>query len=370
MERKIRVGLIGTGVISQVHFNALATVPAATVVAVADLNQERARKFAADNGVGKVYGAHTELLADPDVDAVVVAIPNCFHAPVSIDALEAGKHVICEKPLALKLEDAKKMIETARRKGLVLAHAEELCFVPKFVKAFELMKSGGIGRPYLLRQCEKHDGPYSPWFWEPTQAGGGIVMDMGCHSIECIRFFLGKKKVKSVQAHMGTYLHGEITREEDHAIIIMEFEDGTVGQAESSWALRGGMDSTFEIFGTDGVVYADLLKGSALRAFSKNGFPESDEPSNGWTYHDYEWLFNNGYPQEDAHFIDCMLNGRQPDESGEDGLAVLEVILAAYHSAGIGRKVTLPFRPAGIPYPVDLWLNPRPELGAGPVDEV
>lgn len=369
MKKHINVGIIGSGMISQVHFNALQTVADATVVAVADLNLDRARQFAAERGIEKVYRTHTELLADQSIDAVVVAIPNRFHAPVSIDALEAGKHVICEKPLALTLEDAKKMIETADRRGLVLAHAEELCFIPKFVRAQELAESGGIGRPYLLRQCEKHDGPYSPWFWKPEEAGGGIVMDMGCHSIECIRFFLGKKKVKSVMAHMGTYLHGEITKEEDHAIIIMEFEDGTVGQAEASWALRGGMDSTFEIFGTDGVVYADLLKGSALRAFSREGFPGDDE-TRGWSYQDYEWLWNNGYPQEDAHFIDCMINGNTPVESGPDGLAVLEIILAAYHSAGIGQKVTLPFRPKGIPYPVDLWLNPRPELGAGPVEEI
>ncbi|HOA12346.1 MAG TPA: Gfo/Idh/MocA family oxidoreductase [Myxococcota bacterium] len=370
MKDIINVGLIGSGMISQVHFNALQTVPGAKVVAVADLNQERARDFAASRGITKVFRTHAELLADQEIDAVVVAIPNYLHAPVSIDALEAGKHVICEKPLALTLEDAERMIATARRKGLVLAHAEELCFIPKFVRAQELAASGGIGKPYLLRQCEKHDGPYSPWFWKPAEAGGGIVMDMGCHAIECIRFFLGKKKVKSVMAHMGTYLHGATTQEEDHCIIIMEFEDGTVGQAEASWALRGGMDSTFEIFGTDGVVYADLLKGSALRAFSREGFPGSDGPSNGWTFHDYEWLWNNGYPQEDAHFVECMLEGKTPVESGEDGLAVLEIILAAYHSAGIGRKVNLPFRPKGIPYPVDLWLNPRPELGAGPVSEL
>ena len=108
------------------------------------------------------------------------------------------------------------------------------------------METGGIGKPYLLRQCEKHAGPYSPWFWQPELAGGGILMDMGCHSIECIRWALGKPKVKSVMAHMGTYLHRDETKQEDHVIIIMEFEDGTIGQAESSWALKGGMDSTLK----------------------------------------------------------------------------------------------------------------------------
>jgi predicted dehydrogenase len=367
MERKICVGIVGSGYISKTHIDALRTIPDVEVIAVADVDLERGRKFAELNNVPKVYPNHTEMLKDAAIDAIVVAVPNCFHAPVAIDALEAGKHVICEKPLALTIEDAEKMIETARRKGLVLAHAEELCFIPKFIRAQEMMKSGGIGKPYLLRQCEKHAGPYSPWFWIPEQAGGGILMDMGCHSIECIRFFLGKPKVKSVTAHMGTYLHGKITKEEDLVIIIMEFEDGTIGQVEASWTLKGGMDSTFEIFGTEGVVYADLLKGNGMRAFSEKGFPGMDD-STGWTFPDYEWLWNNGYPQEDAHFIDCMRKGTVPVESGEDGLAVLEIILAAYHSAGIGRKVNLPFRPRGISVPVDLWINPRPELGIGPIE--
>jgi predicted dehydrogenase len=167
-------------------------------------------------------------------------------------------------------------------------------------------------------------------------------------------------------AHMGTYLHKDVTKQEDHVIIIMEFEDGAIGQAESSWALKGGMDSTFEIFGTEGVIYADLLKGSSLKTFSEKGFPGEDD-SQGWAHPDFEWLWNNGYPQEDKHFVDCMRTGKTPIESGIDGLEVLEIMLAAYHSAGIGQKVNLPFRPRNVKVPVDLWINPRPELGVGPI---
>jgi predicted dehydrogenase len=246
--------------------------------------------------------------------------------------------------------------------------------VPKYLRAKELMESGGIGRPYLLRQCEKHAGPYSAWFWKANRAGGGITMDMGCHSIECIRWAVGKKKVKSVTAHMGTYLHelngvsGEPSEVEDFSLIIMEFEDGTLGQAESSWALKGGMDSTLDVFGTGGVIYADMLKGSAIRAFTDMGFPIAPDAGIGWTFHDWDYLWNNGYPQEDAHFLECIRTGATPMESGEDGLAVLEIMLAAYHSAGTGQRVTLPFRPRGLDCPpVDLWRKPRPQLGAGPI---
>ena len=362
----LRFGLIGAGFISKTHLDALRTIPNVEVVAIADLDVERGTKFANDYGVPKFYPSHKAMLEDPAVDGVVIGIPNKFHAPVAIDALNAGRHVICEKPLALTIDDAEAMINLAKEKGLVLGYAEELCFAPKFVRAKQLMETGGIGKPYLLRQCEKHAGPYSPWFWQPELAGGGILMDMGCHSIECIRWALGKPKVKSVMAHMGTYLHKDVTKQEDHVIIIMEFEDGTIGQAEPSWALKGGMDSTLEIFGTEGVIYADLLKGSSLKTFSEKGFPGEDD-SQGWAHPDFEWLWNNGYPQEDKHFVDCMRTGKTPIESGIDGLEVLEIMLAAYHSAGIGQKVNLPFRPRDVKVPVDLWINPRPELGVGPI---
>ncbi|NOZ00566.1 MAG: Gfo/Idh/MocA family oxidoreductase [Deltaproteobacteria bacterium] len=367
MAEKIGLGIVGSGYIAQTHLDALRAVPDCYVAATADVDESRGKEFARVNGVERFYVGHKAMLADPNVKAVVIGVPNCFHFEVAMDAFAAGRHVICEKPLALSLEDGRRMVETAEKKGLVLGYAEELCYVPKFVRARELARSGGIGKPYLVRQCEKHAGPYSPWFWKEEEAGGGILMDMGCHSISCILWVLGKPKVKSVYAHMGTYLHGGVTKEEDHVIILMEFEDGSFGQAEASWALKGGMDSTLEIFGTEGVVKADLLKGMGLRAFSENGFPGAGDEGKGWVHPEYEELWNNGYPQEDRDFVKCMREGGTPAQNGRDGLDVLEIILAAYHSAGIGQKVYLPFRPPDVKEPVRLWQRPRPELGQGPI---
>lgn len=368
-QSRIGVGIVGCGFIAKTHLDAIRQSPdLAEVVAVADVDELRGKAFAETHNVPRFYPDHRALLEDPNVQAVVVAVPNYLHYPVTMDSLRAGRHVICEKPLALSLQHAREMCDEAKRRGLTLAYAEELCFVPKFERVRELARSGGIGRPYLVRQCEKHAGPYSPWFFQEEEAGGGILMDMGCHSISCIRWVLDKPRVQAVQAYMGTFLHGEITRQEDHVIVLLEFEDGTVGQAESSWALKGGMDSTLEVFGTRGVIAADLLKGMGIRAFSEPGFPEMWEPNQGWVYPDYEWLWNNGYPQEDRHFLECMRTGQAPRESGEDGLEVLEVILAAYHAAGIGQRVTLPFRPLDVDVPVHLWQRPRRDLGAGPIE--
>ncbi|MFA6034046.1 MAG: Gfo/Idh/MocA family oxidoreductase, partial [Myxococcota bacterium] len=152
---------------------------------------------------------------------------------------------------------------------------------------------------------------------------------------------------------------------DDHIIVIMEFEDGSIAQAEASWALKGGMDSVAEVYGTDGVIYGDLLRGMGIKAFSEKGFGRTRDEINdtkGWQFHCHDWNWENGYPQEMMHFIDCIKTGAAPIEGAEDGKICLEIMLAAYHSAGTGRKVELPFRPKGVKFPVDLWLNPQPKL--------
>ena len=364
----IGVGIAGTGFIARVHAQALKQVKGARVVGIYGRTPENVKKLQKELAIPSGYRDFDEFLRDKSIDAVIIALPNYQHAEFTLKALEAGKHVLVEKPLAVNLEDGIRMIDLARKKGLVLGYAEELVYIPKFKEAMKLVE--GIGRVYHIRQVEKHDGPYSRWFFEPESAGGGAVMDMGCHSIELIRWVAGKKKVQWVQAVMGTYLHQDKTRMEDHMVVMMGFEDGSIGQAEASWALKGGMDSILEIYGTEGVVYADLLKGMGIRAYSEKGFKDMWEPNKGWVYPAYDWLYNNGYPQEDQDFVDAIKQGRQMVETGEDGLVVLELIYAAYHSAATGNRVYLPFRPAEIRYAVDLYLNKREYLVQGPVDEI
>jgi len=356
----IRIGILGAGYISRVHTESFKTVPGVEIVAVCDQDADRGKALCEVYKIPRYYSDHKELLKDKDVSVVTIALPNYLHAPMAIAAAKAGKHVICEKPLALSIEDAEAMIEACKKAGVVLAYAEELCFIPKFVRTKEIVESGGVGKVYMIKQCEKHGGPYSPWFWEPEEAGGGILMDMGCHSIEFCRWFMGKPKVKSVFAQMNTYVHGDKTKEEDHVIVLIEFEGGEIALCESSWALQGGMDSVVEVYGTEGVIYGDLLRGMGLRVYSKRGYDAPTlERTDGWSFPDYEWLWNNGYPQEMAHFIECIRSGKEPVESGKDGIAVLEIMLAAYESAATGRKVPLPFRPKGIHRPIDLWLKKK-----------
>jgi predicted dehydrogenase len=363
----VRVGLIGAGFITAIHVEALRTVPGVEIVAQADLPAElggvparpRYEQFAREHGVPRVFDDYREMIAGRDVELVVVGLPNAFHARVATDCARAGKHLVVEKPMCVTLEELQVLRAAVREAGVVCGYAEELCFVPKYVKAKALIDAGALGKVFYVRQREAHGGPYSPWFFDRTLAGGGITMDMGCHSIACCRWLLGKPRATAVTAHMGTYVHGAVTRLEDHVVVTVEFEGGRFATCESAWTLKGGMVSVAEAWGEAGSVTADMLKGTALEVHSEEGVPGGEV---GWQTVDWEWAWQNGYPQEMAHFVDCARRGVVPTETIDDAEAVLEIMLAAYHSAGTGRRVALPFRPAGVERPVDLWLTPRPEL--------
>jgi predicted dehydrogenase len=168
---------------------------------------------------------------------------------------------------------------------------------------------------------------------------------------------LDKRPIKSVYAHIDTQVHKEKTRGDDNALLIVEFEGGCVGLAEESWTKLGGMDDRAEVYGSKGVAFADLLRGNSIVTYSAGGYDYAVEKAGstaGWSFTIYEEAWNYGFPQEMAHFVDCVASDKRPLETGEDGRAVLEAIFAAYESAGTGRKVPLPFA-ADAARPYDLW---------------
>lgn len=359
----IGVGIVGSAFISSIHVEALHRVPDTRVVGVASPTPGNAKKFAEKHGIGKHFLDYRELYELPDIQMVVLGLPNDLHCDATIAAAEAGKHVVLEKPMALNLAECDRMLAACRTAGVKLMYAEELCFAPKYVRLKQLVDSGALGTPYLVKQSEKHDGPHGHWFWDVKRSGGGVAMDMGCHAIEFFRWLLSgpscrpRPKVKSVFAQMGTYVHGDKTIGDDSAIIVVEFDNGCVGLAEESWAKLGGMDDRAEVFGTDGVSYADLLRGNSLHTYSRGGYDYAVEKAGttaGWSFTIYEENWNYGFPQEMTHFVDCVRNDREPIVSGEDGRAVLEIVMAAYASAGQGKKISLPYE-TDARMPIELW---------------
>lgn len=359
---RVKVGIIGSGFEADIHAASFRILPdEAEVVALASPTPGNAAKLAERYGIPRVFTDYRDMLREDDIEMVTIAAPNRLHAKMTVDIADSGKHVVCEKPLCMTLEEADLMIDTCRKKGVLLLYAEELFFTPKYVKAKEMADQGAFGRVYLVKQSEKHFGPHADWFWNVEESGGGAFMDMGCHGIAFCWWFLGRPKIRDVFCQMGTYVHGDRTRGEDNSICILEFEGGAVGLVEDSWARRGGMDDRIEVHGEGGVTYADLHMGNALVTFSEYGYGYAVEKApgtKGWTYPVFEELWNYGFPQEMRHFARCVRGKEEPRATGEDGRVVQEVLCAGYHSAGIGQKVALPFRPRGIRRPIDLWRNP------------
>jgi predicted dehydrogenase len=159
---------------------------------------------------------------------------------------------------------------------------------------------------------------------------------------------------------MGTHVHAHKTRGDDEALIIVEFDNGCTGLAEESWTKPGGMDDRAEVYGSAGQAYADLLRGNSIHTYSERGYDyavEKASQTSGWSFTIYEENWNYGFPQEMAHFVECVRDDKQPIVTGVDGRATLEIIMAAYASAGSGQKITLPFA-TDAKKPIDLWRPP------------
>lgn len=359
---KVRLGIIGTGFIGNIHADGLRHVPEAEVVAVASRTPGKARTFADERGIPDAYENYEDILKRDDIDAITVAVPNYLHEEVVTAAAQAGKHIMCEKPFARSLPEAERMLNAVKAAGVKLVYGEMLCFAPKYVRAKRLVDEGALGKVFLVKQSEEHDGPHSPWFWDVNLSGGGVLLDMGCHSIEFARWILDRPAVKSVQATMGQFVHQDRTQGEDHSVVVIEFENNAIAVAENSWGKTGGVDDRCEIYGTQGNTRADLIRGNALLTHSKVGYGyavEKADTTTGWTFTGFEEEWNYGFPQEMQHFVNVVFGKEEPIETGEDGIEVLKIIYAAYQSAGEGRRIDWPYTPPQVDKPIDLWLNAR-----------
>ena len=360
-DSRVKVGIIGSQFQGLCHVEAFRQVAdVAEVVAIASPTPGHAQKLAKKYDIPRVFTDYKQMLAQDDIELVTITAPNYLHAQMTVDIANAGKHVLCEKPLCMTLEEADLMIDTCRQKGVLLLYAEELFFTPKYVKAKQMADEGAFGKVYQVKQCEKHFGPHADWFWDVQLSGGGALMDLGCHGIAFCYWFLDRPKIKSVYCHLATHVHTKKTKGEDDAICLIEFENGAVGVVENSWARRGGMEDRIEIYGEGGLTYADLHMGNALPTYSEYGYGyavEKAPSTKGWTWPVFEEFWNYGFPQEMRHFCRCVRGKEEPISTGQDGRVVQQVLYAGYNSAGTGAKTLLPFKPQNVKKPIDLWLK-------------
>ncbi|SHF11949.1 Gfo/Idh/MocA family protein [Streptoalloteichus hindustanus] len=351
MSAPLGVAVVGAGFMGGVHAEVLAAHPRAQLVAVCDLDQRAAQELAGRFAVPTVTDDLDRVLADDRVGLVVVTTPNALHADQAARALRAGRHVLVEKPLALTPDEIHGLLRLATERGLVLAHGSNFVQSPKFRRVRELVADAeAFGTPHLARVVVRNAGPDSGWCLDPALAGGGVLLDLGCHAVEICRWLLGGAEVRAVTARSQRVRRpdGPV---EDQAVLLLEFADGALGQCDISWACPGGEEITTEVLGTTGRAGADLWTGMGVDAFSERGFASVWEPNKGWVRPEWEWVRASGYVHQDHAVVEAVLDSVPLPHSPAEAWVSSRILAAAEESAATGRTVELTSTPNGLPLP-------------------
>jgi len=331
-----KIAMLGTGLIGMFYTMTLHGQRGRDRVAVIySRQQERAEAFARQWGIPKAVNTMAAAIQDPDVDTVVIGLPNHLHVEAVQMCADAGKAVLCTKPLGRTAAEAKQMLDIVEQAGIFGGYLEDLAYTPKTLKALATVKAGALGDITWARSRETHPGPHSAWFWDKEAAGGGAIIDLGCHCAEIIRNYVGKEnRPLEVMCHADTLVHP--IPAEDNAIALIKFESGAVGQFEVSWTFRGGMDLRDEVAGTAGTIWTNhfLRTGFEMFTAAKGGYvAEKAESESGWLFPVGDEVHELGYNHMFSDMFDAMDNGTQPMESFYDGYVINAILDAAFASA-------------------------------------
>ncbi len=332
-----KIALLGTGLIGSFYTMSLhAQRRRDQIHIVCSVPLEAAREFAVKWNIPKFTSSMKEAVEDPEVDLVVVGLPNYLHKEAIMLACKAKKSVLCTKPLALNAKEAKEILDTVEAAGLFNGYLEDLVYTPKTLRAIELVHNGSLGRILWARSREAHPGPHSAWFWDKKLSGGGALVDMGCHCIEIGRSFIGKD-IRPVEAMCWAETQVKPIEAEDHAIALIRYENGAISQVEVSWNFRGGMDLRDEVSGTEGTIRLDHWLRTGFEVFTTgktgNYVAEKAESDNGWLFPVGDEVHALGYPDMFTDMLDSMEENRKPRETFYDGYVVNAIMDACYKSA-------------------------------------
>lgn len=347
MNTSHKITMLGTGLIGLFYTMTLHERRGRdTVQVVYSRSEERARAFAEKWNVPRWTTDLAEAIEDPETDIVVIGLPNNLHEEAVTRAARAGKAVLCTKPLGRNTEEARRMLDTVESAGVFHGYLEDLAYTPKTLKALDSVQRGALGDILWVRSRETHPGPHSAWFWDVDKAGGGAIVDLGCHCIEIARNFIGKQnRPVEVMCWTDTLVHP--IDAEDHGIGLVRYESGAVGQFEVSWAFRGGMDLRDEVSGTQGTIFLNhwLRTGIELFTSGESGgyVAEKAETESGWLFPVADEPQALGYVHMFSDMLNALDQGREPMETFYDGYVVNAIIDACYRSAKsrIWEPVTL-----------------------------
>ncbi len=331
------ISMLGTGLIGGFYTQTLHGQRGRDRVAVVySRTPERGAAFASRWDIPHSTASLEEAVRHPDTDVVVVGLPNHLHEEAIGLCADAGKAVLCTKPLARNAEEAKRILELVERAGVFAGYLEDLCYTPKTLKALTALEAGVVGDVTWVRSRETHPGPHSAWFWDGRLTGGGAIVDLGCHCIEIIRNFVGKgNRPLEVMCVTDTFVHP--IDDEDNAIALIRFESGALGQFEVSWTFRGGMDLRDEVAGTEGTIWLNHFLRTGYEVFTAGGsggyVAEKAETEKGWLFPVGDEVVELGYVDMFTDMFDALEEGRAPRETFYDGYVVNAVMDACYRSA-------------------------------------
>ena len=334
----LRVGIIGCGWTGEQHIRAYRSLKDVAVLAAADINERKAKRFATKWKVKAWYKDYRMLLKNPEIDAVSICVPHHLHSKISVEAAEMGKHILCEKPLAISLKEADKMIKAAEKAGIILMVAENVRFHPINLKIKELIDEGFIGEVFLARIFRDHEiHEYlraRPWFLDKKKAGGGIWISGGIHDVDALRMLLGEVEEISMFQAKKVFLEME---GEDTVAAIMKFKSGAVGVMTESFSTKvfkqvSPLGCPYIVNGSDGTI---MTHSNYLDVYSE----KMGEPSVCMRIRVEE---RDTFIEEIKHFINCIKREENPITSGEEEWKTLAVICAGYKSlkkGGVPVKV-------------------------------
>ncbi len=322
---EVGIGIVGLGFVGEkAHLPAFRSIPGARLAAVADIDVERTRRAAEKFKLESVYSSHKDLLRDPNVDAVVVSVPTFLHREIALDAVRAGRHVLCEMPLAPTLREAQEMVDEAKRARVILMPSLNFRFTPNYLKAKELIEKGSIGTPaaafyreFIAAEVLAQQWPPNSWAWDEKKSGGGPAFTLSIWSIDLLRWLLQADIVNVHSASRDVLLQELGGTKGYNSLTVLEFSSGAVATLQFSGLVRPAMStSRLEVLG--GNMNSIVATGNdILTLYSTN--PDKQE-----------WIFKEkgprvwGHYQEDEHFVMSILQYKEPNITGEDALRAQE----------------------------------------------
>ncbi|RAV22535.1 Gfo/Idh/MocA family protein [Paenibacillus contaminans] len=350
---QVRVGVIGTGSISACHLDAYRQNIRTVIAAVCDLNEERARKTADKYGAERVYTDYRELLANSEIDAVSICTWNDTHAEIAIAALQAGKHVLVEKPMCRTVEEALRLEEAVRKSGRLLQIGYVRRFDPNARMLNEFARKGEFGDLYYAKAtCVRRLGNPGGWFADVERSGGGPLIDIGVHIIDLSWYLMGKPKAVSVSANtyrkLGNRAHirnlsfykaadydASKNTVEDMANALIRFENGASLMVDVSFSLHAKQDETvLKLYGDKGGLEVEpgVMIVTEKHDTILNVLPQTDHPG---------FQGEAAFQGEIDHFISCVITGEQPLSPVSDGVEMMKILCGIYESATKGEEVRL-----------------------------